>query len=962
VVNGVREDGSVRSSELFAAQAELLEREVELAAIEALVGDTLDSGRLLVIEGASGIGKSSLIAAAKVRAQEAGVEGLGARGSELERTFSYGVVRQVFEPLLGRAPAEERAELLDGAAALAAPLFDPAELASWPDTDVSLATLHGLYWLTVNVAARRPLLLAVDDLHWCDAASLRWLAYLVARMEDLPLALVVGLRPAEPGTDPLVLGQVVSDPLATMIRPAPLSREATGQLIRQMLSPEAEEGFCVACHEESGGNPLLLRELLNAVACESLTATAASVERLRELEADAVSRAVSLRLVRLPPEATSLARAVAILGDDAELRHAAALAGLDEEQASKAAADLVRVDILRPHAPLAFVHPVVRAAVYAMLTPAEQNRGHAEAAHLLAGAGAEPERVAAHLLHVAPAGDVRAVGVLRDAARVALGRGAAESAVAYLRRALEEPPPGTELADVLLELGSAEVLVSGPAAVEHLREAHALIEDPIRRAETADLLGRLIFYVSSNTDESVAVFRRGLEELGDADPELSRLLEAGLINRVMMEPALHDLALERLERIRGQHADATVGEKKLLALLAYHDARANVAADIAVGLARRALADGMLLAADNGGAPFINATIVLTMADLDEALEIYDEGLADAYRRGSLFALAAARIFRSQTFLYRGELAEAEAEARAAIDPREAWGIAIARGWATSYLADALMEQGKLDAAAAVLAEAAPSAAVLPAGHSHWFYESKARFRMMSGDLEQGVADMVEAGRRFEGVGGRNPAFMAWRSQTALGLGQLGERRDEARRLATDELELARAWGAPRALGRALRVAGLVEGGQEGLVLLREAVEVLEGSPARLELAKALTELGAALRRGKRRREARDVLRRAVELATHCGARPLAQHAETELLATGARPRRIALSGVESLTPSERRVARMAAEGLTNREIAEAVFVTPKTVEVHLSSVYRKLEISSRSQLPAMLAEPARAR
>ena len=954
-----QEGGARLSKRPVSAQGELLEREVELAAIEALIGDPLDAGRLLAIEGPPGIGKTSLLAATKARAQEGDMQVLGARGSELERAFSYGVVRQLFEPLLSHEPADERAELLAGAAALAAPLFDPAELESEPDTDVSLATLHGLYWLTANVAARGPVVLAIDDLHWCDAASLRWLAYLVARLEDLPLALVVALRPTEPGTDPLVLGQIVSDPLATVIQPAALTSEATGQLIRQLLSPEAEESFCLACHEESGGNPLLLRELLSAVASEGLMGTAANVERLRELAADAVSRAVSLRLIRLPPEAASLARAVAILGDEADPRHAAAMAGLDEEAASQATAELVRADILRPHAPLAFVHPVVRAAVYAMLTPAEQDERHARAAHLLADSGAEHERVAAHLLRVPPSADARVVGVLRDAARSALARGAAESAVAYLRRALEEPPYGSERVDVLLELGSAETLVSGRAAAEHLREAHELIEDPIRRAEAAVLLGRLVFYVH-DAGESVAVFRRGLEDLGDADAELSRLLEAGLINRAMMEPSLYDLALERLERIRSRGADATVGEKMQLALLAYHDARANVPADVAVELARRALADGELLEADNGGGPFVDATIVLAMADLDEALEIYDEALADAYRRGSLFALAAAKIFRAQTYLYRGELAEAEAEARGAVDPREAWGIGVAPGWVTGFLADALMEQGKVDAAGTVLADAAPEARVLGAGHSHWFYESKARFRMLSGDLEQGVADMVETGRRFETVGGRNPDFMAWRSQAARGLLQIGDR-EEARRLAVEELELARSWGAPRALGRALRVAGLVEGGQEGLGLLREAVEVLEGSPARLELAKALTELGAALRRGKRRSQARDVLRRAVELATRCGATPLAQRAETELLATGARPRRVALSGVDSLTPSERRVAQMAAEGHTNREIAQALFVTPKTVEVHLSSVYRKLEISSRSQLPAILAEPARA-
>ncbi len=229
---------------------------------------------------------------------------------------------------------------------------------------------------------------------------------------------------------------------------------------------------------------------------------------------------------------------------------------------------------------------------------------------------------------------------------------------------------------------------------------------------------------------------------------------------------------------------------------------------------------------------------------------------------------------------------------------------------------------------------------------------------MLSGDLAGGVEELLAAGRRFESIGGRNPAFLAWRSQAALALLQLGEQ-DEARRLAAEELELARTWGAPRALGAALRAAGLVEGGKHGLALLEEAVEVLADSPARLEHAKARTELGAALRRANRRSEAREQLRHALELATLCGAAPLAARAETELLATGARPRRISLSGVASLTPSERRVAQMAADGPTNREIAQALFVTTRTVEVHLTSIYRKLDISSRSQLAAALAEPA---
>jgi DNA-binding CsgD family transcriptional regulator len=236
----------------------------------------------------------------------------------------------------------------------------------------------------------------------------------------------------------------------------------------------------------------------------------------------------------------------------------------------------------------------------------------------------------------------------------------------------------------------------------------------------------------------------------------------------------------------------------------------------------------------------------------------------------------------------------------------------------------------------------------------------RARLRILNGDLVGGLEETLEVGRHAEPLGARNPAFLAWRSQAALALLQLGAQ-DEAHRLAEEEVELARSWGTPRALGAALRTAGLIEGRERGLALLEEAVEVLNGSPAKLEHARARTELGAMLRRANRRSEAREQLRRALELATICGATPLAERAETELRATGTRPRRVALTGIESLTPSERRVAHIAAEGATNREIAQALFVSPKTVEVHLSSVYRKLGISSRWRLPAVLAESAQA-
>ncbi len=934
---------------MTAGRDDLLEREPELGAIEALIGPVGGGGRLLALEGPPGIGKTALLTAAKGRGQAAGWRVLGARCSQLERSFSYGLVRQLFEPLLASAPADERSGLLAGAAALAASVFDPANVADDPAGEVSLATLHGLYWLAANLAERQPLLLVIDDLQWSDLASLRWLAYLLPRMEGLKLLVIVAVRSGAPGDEEALVAQIISDPLAAVLRPHALSVEGIVRLLTRTAT-DVEYGFAEACHQETGGNPLLAHELVRAIAADGLAPTLANAPRVPELGGRAGSRAVTVRLAGLSVDSIRLARAVAVLGDDADARLAGALADLDGRAVIEAARALAGVEVLRPSAPFGFVHPLIAAAVYESIEPAERERGHARAARLLLDAGAEAERVAAHLLHSPPAGDSAVVAVLRRAGRRAASRGAAESAVTYLRRALAEPPPEDERAELLAELGTVEANVDGEAAVEHLRAARELSADPVQRARIALILGRALFFL--HDEQAEAMYRSALTELGNADAELRRLLEAGLIHACLFVPGRHASAQQYLEQVRGVLAGRTVGEKLLLSLLAMHDAVACMPASEVVPVARRALADGELVRAEVS-AGVLPLCTVLGMADLAEVEVVFEDVLAEAHHGGSTLTYAATKAFRAQSLLWRGDLAGAEADSREALSVTNSWG-ATARfaGHAIAFLADSLIEQGRLDDAAAVVERASslpPSARMLYLRHTG------ARLRILRGDPAGGAADLLDACHSFDLVDSRNPALIAWRSPAALALLELGERA-EAQRLAAEELELARRWGAPRALGVALRTAGLVAGDKPGLALLDEAVEVLSDTPASLEHAKARTALGAALRRAGQRVQAREHLRRAVVLATICGATGLVERTETELLATGARPRRVALSGVESLTPSERRVAELAAQGPTNREIAQALFVTQRTVEVHLTSVFRKLEISSRSQLPGALA------
>jgi DNA-binding CsgD family transcriptional regulator/Flp pilus assembly protein TadD len=307
--------------------------------------------------------------------------------------------------------------------------------------------------------------------------------------------------------------------------------------------------------------------------------------------------------------------------------------------------------------------------------------------------------------------------------------------------------------------------------------------------------------------------------------------------------------------------------------------------------------------------------------------------------------------------LREGAVQMAEADAAAAAEVGAAHGLHPTDPMASGFLIDALRERGELGDAERALRDARAPEPIPDAAIFQMLLFARGRLRLARGQTREGLEDVLLAGRREVEIGGVTPAGMEWRSTAAIAYARLGEK-DEARRLAGEELELAHAFGAARAIGIALRATGLAEGGERGIEILGEAAELLADSDARLEHARALVELGAAMRRAGRRREARAPLSEGRELAIDCGAKALSESALEELRASGARPRRSALRGPDSLTPSELRVAQMAAGGRSNRKIAEDLFVTVRTVESHLSQAYGKLEISSRRELSGALGEP----
>jgi DNA-binding CsgD family transcriptional regulator len=901
---------------------------------------------LLIVEGAAGLGKSALLTEARRSIEPSDeVTVLFGRPGEFEASFAYGVVRQLLGPGLA---GDARDSLLAGPAggAVLALEDQPGDA---PPFDSSFGILDSLYWMTANMAAQGPVAILVDDAHWADPPSLRFLSHLLRRVEGLPVAMVLALRPSEPNAPHGLLDALRLDPLAEVVTLDPLSEGASASIVRERVSAPADAEFCRACHRASSGNPLYLLELVRALEKEEVRPSRDAVERVAGVWPASVARHVLRRVAGHGPEAASLASAMAVLGDGATLVHAGKVAGLEVGDASRLARALRDMDVLADEDPVRFSHPVVRLALASGLTRAKRDELLRTAVAVLSDDGAPPEQAGKHLLALTPGGG-HPIEPLRRAASEARGRGAPDLAVTFLRRALAEPPSDPDLVGVLRELGVAEEMIGSEACLEHLTAARDASADPADRLElTLSLCNGLMML--GRVPEGVAEIERELDGEHGHGEEERELLEAHVCVTAFWVSDESPRAQELLQQFEREPPRGDAARRLVLATRA---AQFALTAEENAALAREALDGDALITAPWIGNLLAIAALI-TSDDFDAASDVLDRAMELGRLSGNERAIGNFLSLRATLSYAIGDLAGGETQIRTHLGPLRGEMNWAAAAYSVSVLVKLLTRRGAFDEAEALLAEGDPEPWPASTNLQYFLRSARGELRCAQGRYEEGVADLAaarEALMRFNSYSGA--PFAVYGENEPLALDRLG-RRAEAEALVTEGLARARECRSPRNLAAVLRVGGLLEGGSAGVDQLTEAVAILEDSGAELELGQALVDLGMLLRHSGDRVAARAKLAQGLDLAIRCGAAPLAERAREELAASGARPRRDRVTGRDSLTPSELRLARLAATGQSNRSIAQELYLSEKTVEMHLGRAYRKLGIGGRKELSAAL-------
>ncbi|MGW8066308.1 ATP-binding protein [Streptomyces ziwulingensis] len=911
--------------------------------------------RLVLLDGPAGAGKTALLRAALAAGGPlADMTALHGTCRAVEAATGYSGVRALFGPLNLTGRRGRASALLDGGARHALPALTATPQEGDTTPGGTFSVLQGLYWLTANLLADGPLVLVLDDAHWCDERSLRWLDFLLRRADGLPLLVMAAHRTEADPAARDALADLVAHHLPVSLRLGPLDTPQVAELTGLVFPAQhARPAFVDRLASVTGGNPLQVVRLLDELCAAGLGPDDAGERRMAEIGGRAVAASVHRVLEHQPDWVGRAARALAVLGDE-DTAYLAALAGLSVLHVEEAVdvlrqAGLVRADRRE------LVHDLVGAAVLDTLGTARVAELRLRAARLLSDIGRPPEESAAQLLLAPGTKDAWVLGVLRAAAAQAEHRGAPEAAARYLQRVREAGPDDPAL---LARLAKALEESDPERSLSLLREAHALTTDARARTTTAIQLALTCLSVQRST-EGTRLLTEALDaldaELGPApdpaDRELRTLAESALLIVGSDEKSTFPQALHRAARTTEPPGDTPAQRQQLAMLSVLCAAEGGRAADSA-RRARRALRtpDAPL-----GTWSLLPASLALHLAEEDRAADDALEAVLRGSReKAAVWTYALALSTRALFRLENGALADCAADAQTALEitGRERWGDSATMAH-TAY-ASALVARGEVGHAEEVLAAVKRPGLDRFVWEYPWYLMALGRLRLARGDLDGALETFSACGDSLEGTGLTNPVLAPWWLEAACLLGGLG-RTGQAREFAERGAARSERWGTRRALGYAALARGASTPGAAAVEPLREAVDLLRSSPARGHEARASLMLGRALVEDGRDREAREHLREAVALARRCGCVALARRAREELIAAGGRMREITSSALDMLTGSERTVARLVASGAGNREVAQSLFVTVRTVELHLTSVYRKLGVQRRADLGAAL-------
>lgn len=889
-------------------------REDALCSFDKLCADAREgSGTGLLIRGAAGDGKTTFLRAVTSRAQSAGMLVVEAKAHRLETNCQLGVVRQLFDDVKGFPPASRVHELYENAMAL-----------------------------TVN----QPTVIAVDDLQWVDEASRRWLAYLLHRIRHRR-TLVVATTSQPTNTTDLDL----ADRFTHLIPLAQLHPHDIVDLGEIMKTPIGSE-LATLCHQATDGHPLLTLSLIRAMRASHRPADATALNDVLASPPAEILTWLRRTLSAYAPNASDLIAAIAVHRAPVEPDLAAATAEPTTEPAGQLVDKLAAAGLLRWHNDqISLRSPLLQLAVLADLSPGAARVLRAKAARVLHTRGAPDHDVASQLLQAEPLGEPWAADVLDTVAAKAAEEGDADRTLSCLRAALREPMTCARRAELMVRAASVKPPAEARSAIHDLRRALEITSDIAVRASAARRLATLL-NLSGNSRQARQILRNVAEPALGHSTDIAASLALEEVLLAAMELPTPDQATIRTIKDCSDRAHTLKHETPGI-LWSLH---ATVS-----GRHRRQAAQQSSQLLDYEPAPVTEVSLqpslqvwtLLTAGEFHLALHHANNLINQTtHRADSALQRAYAHAIRSEVNYQRGRLQACQDDAAACLQTfapftsHQVHGLALV---ATARLVDTMVDRDDLNGAERLIKATLKERPVPANPPGAWLLTSRGRLRRARGRNRAAAEDFLKAGKQLKAWRIVNPAVLPWRSLASVSYAAIGMHRP-ASELVNKELILAREWGSAPAIGMALRAAGKVAKGNASIRLLREAVAVLASCGALLELARAQADLGIALRSANRLVEARQHLRQATASAQQLGAHALVRHARAELTATGA-PLRDRTSGIGSLTPTERRVASMAAGGLSNRQIAERLFVVQRTVEIHLTNTYRKLGIQGREDL-----------